>query len=123
MSDESTIQGLRQFGYTALQFGFHSPRGAPFGSVPPKTVSSVRRYLKCKHATSFLGRLIENGHCRKAPLAGKISVYHLHSKAIYRAIGHPELRFRRPHGLDYIKTKLLSLDFVLQNTREHIPHY
>src|SRR4030095_15847405 len=42
-------------------------------------------------------------------------VYHHDSKVIYRAIGHPDLRFRRPHGLDYVKTKLLSLDFVLRN--------
>jgi hypothetical protein len=48
-------------------------------------------------------------------LAGRIGVYHLDSKIIYRAIGHPDLRFRRPHGLDYVKTKLLSLDFILQN--------
>jgi hypothetical protein len=39
----------------------------------------------------------------------------LDSKVIYRAIGHPDLRFRRPHGLDYVKTKLLSLDFILRN--------
>jgi hypothetical protein len=45
-------------------------------------------------------------------LAGRIAVYHLDSKIIYRAIGHPDLRFRRPHGLDYVKTKLLSLDFI-----------
>ena len=68
-----------------------------------------------KHATEFLKKLVESHHCRTFPLAGRIAVYHLDSKVIYRVMGHPDLRFRRPHGLDYVKTKLLSLDFILRN--------
>ncbi len=44
------------------------------------------------------------------------------SKAIYRAIGHENLRHRRYHQIDYVKTKLLSLDYILQNpTLEYLP--
>ena len=115
MSDESTLQRIKQFGYTALQFSFIRLVALHSGVFLRRQYLQFAGISSGKHATSFLGRLIENGHCRTVPLAGKISVYHLHSKAIYRTIGHPELRFRRPHGLDYVKTKLLSLDFVLQN--------
>ena len=62
-----------------------------------------------------MDKLIATGHCRTFPFAGRIAVYHLHSKVIYRTIGHPDLRSRRPHGLDYIRTRLLSLDFVIRN--------
>ena len=115
MSDESTLQRLKQFGYTALQYAFIRLVALHSGVFLRRQYLQFAGISSGKHATSFLGKLIENGHCRTVPLAGKISVYHLHSKTIYTAIGHPELRFRRPHGLDYVKTKLLSLDFVLQN--------
>ena len=114
MSDESTIQRLKHFGYTALQFGFHSPGGTPFGSISPQTVSPVCRHLQRQACHSFLGRLIKNGHCRTVPLAGRSRLPPPLEDDL-QTIGHPDLRFRRPHGLDYVKTKLLSLDFVLQN--------
>ena len=49
-------------------------------------------------------------------------VFHLSSRAIYRIIGHENLRHRRSHQIDYVKTKLLGLDYVLQNpTLEYFP--
>ena len=117
MNDESPLQRIKQFGYTALQFNFIRLVALHSGVFLRRQYLQFAGISSGKHATSFLGRLVRNGHCRTVPLAGKISVYHLHSKWIYRTIGHPDLRFRRPHGLDYVKTKLLSLDFVLQNPR------
>ncbi len=64
MSDESTIQRIKQFGYTALQNGFIRLVTLHSG------VFLRRQYLQFvgissgKHATSFLGRLIESGHCQ-----------------------------------------------------------
>lgn len=40
-------------------------------------------------------------------------VYHLDSGSLYRAIDKECLRHRREHELDYIKTRLLALDFIL----------
>jgi hypothetical protein len=50
------------------------------------------------------------------------SVLHLTSRAIYRAVGHENLRHRRSHRVDYVKTKLLSLDYILENPdRKYLP--
>ena len=76
MSDESTLQRIKQFGYTALQFGFIRLVALHSGVFLRRQYLQFAGISSGKHATSFLGRLIENGHCRTVPLAGKISVYH-----------------------------------------------
>ena len=45
-------------------------------------------------------------------------VYHVRSRQLYEAIGKAHLRNRRVHELDYIKTRLLALDFILANPED-----
>ena len=42
-------------------------------------------------------------------------VYHLFSRKIYSAIGKENIRNRRDHEFQFIKTRLLALDFILAN--------
>ena len=42
-------------------------------------------------------------------------IYHLYSRKLYAQIGRENLRNRRRHRLEAIKTRLLSLDFILAN--------
>jgi len=42
----------------------------------------------------------------------------MRSRQIYEAIGKAHLRNRREHLLDYIKTRLLALDFILANPED-----
>jgi hypothetical protein len=42
-------------------------------------------------------------------------VYHVFSRKVFKAINRDDLRTRRRHQLDYIKTRLIALDFVLSN--------
>jgi hypothetical protein len=42
-------------------------------------------------------------------------VYHLFSKTLYRQIDRENLRNRRRHSTEFIRTRLLLLDFVLAN--------
>ena len=113
--DQTGIDKLRALGYSALQASFLWLVALHSGVFLRRQYLQFAGISSGKHATEFLKKLVESRHCRAFPLAGRIAVYHLDSKIIYRAIGHPDLRFRRPHGLDYVKTKLLSLDFILQN--------
>ena len=115
MTAKIAIARIQALGYSALQASFLWLVSLHSGVFLRRQYLQFAGISSGKHATRFLSRLIENGHCLTFPLAGRISVYHLHSKVIYRAIGQPDLRFRRPHGLVYVKTKLLALDFVLQN--------
>src|SRR5207249_3170026 len=42
-------------------------------------------------------------------------VFHLFSRNLYEAIGRENLRFRRIHSTEYIRTRLIALDFILRN--------
>src|SRR6266850_153226 len=44
-------------------------------------------------------------------------VYHLFSRIVYRAIGRENLRNRRAHSLEHIRTRLVALDFVLAHSQ------
>ena len=69
--------------------------------------------------TNLLKRLQRNRHCRLLRLSKNASAYHLNSRAIYRAVGHENLRHRRSHQVDYVRAKLLGLDYVLENHEFH----
>jgi len=110
---ETSIENLRGFGYTedearflylvATHSGYFSARqylaftGAKSGE---KSMAFTQKVLGKGHATSRL--LLRNGR-----------VYHLFSRLVYRAIGRENLRNRREHSVEHIRTKLAVLDFVL----------
>jgi hypothetical protein len=110
---ETSIENLRGFGYTedearflylvATHSGYFSARqylaftGAKSGE---KSMALTRKVLGKGHAAARL--LLRNGR-----------VYHLFARLIYRAIGRENLRNRREHAVEHMRTKLAVLDFVL----------
>ncbi|HUB58868.1 MAG TPA: hypothetical protein VL975_00270 [Candidatus Micrarchaeia archaeon] len=110
---EISIENLRGFGYTedearflylvAIHSGYFSTRqylaftGTKSGD---KSMAFTQKVLGKGHATARL--LLRNGR-----------VYHLFSRLVYRAIGRENLRNRREHSAEHIRTKLAVLDFVL----------
>jgi hypothetical protein len=110
---ETSIENLLGFGYTedeafflylvATHSGYFSTRqylaftGAKSGD---KSMAFTQKVLGKGHATARL--LLRNGR-----------VYHLFSRLVYRAIARENLRNRREHSVEHIRTKLAILDFVL----------
>ena len=68
-----------------------------------------------KHSQSFLTKLLTQEHASYHAYQGKGRVYHVFSRTVFKAIEREDLRTRRRHHLDYIKTRLITLDFVLSN--------
>ncbi|HEV3481440.1 MAG TPA: hypothetical protein VGR97_03840 [Candidatus Acidoferrales bacterium] len=112
---ETSIENARGLGYTedearflylvAMHSGYFSTRqfleftGAKSGD---RSVGFTQKVLGKGHAIARL--LLRNGR-----------VYHLFSRIVYRAIGRENLRNRREHGLEYIRSRLMTLDFVLRH--------
>lgn len=106
-------EGLRLLGYNqkeseflflvATHSGYFTIRqfksflGTESGSV---SCAFVRKLLAQKHATF---RAYRSG--------GR--VYHLFARKVYQAIERENLRTRKKHELEYVKTRLVALDFVL----------
>jgi len=64
---------------------------------------------------SFHREAARPGPCLLAQYRTAGRVYHLVSKPIYVAIGKENIRNRRRHSAEFIKTRLVLLDFVLAN--------
>ena len=64
---------------------------------------------------SFTSRLLSRKHVRERKYQNNASVYHLAHRRIYQAIERENLRNRRSHTFDFIKTRLAMLDFVLSH--------
>lgn len=83
--------------FTNRQFKYFS--ASESGSV---CHAFVRKLLERKHATFHAYRSGER-------------VYHLFARKVYQAVGRENLRTRKKHELDYVKTRLVALDFVLEH--------
>jgi hypothetical protein len=62
---------------------------------------------------TFTQKVLGTGHATARLLLRKGRVYHLYSRLVYRAMGRENLRNRREHSVEHIRTKLAILDFVL----------
>jgi hypothetical protein len=115
---ESQLAGLRAFGYTEAEARFLYLVAVHSGYF------TVRQFLDFAHAKSgkrnarFVEKLFRLGHATAQRYTRRSLVYHLCSRRIYEAIGKAHLRNRREHELDYIKTRLLALDFILANPED-----
>ena len=116
--NESQLAGLRAFGYTEAEARFLYLVAVHSGYF------TVRQFLDSAHAKSgkrnarFVEKLFRHGHATAQRYTRRSLLYHLCSRQIYEAIGKAYLRNRREHELDYIKTRLLALDFILANPED-----
>lgn len=66
-----------------------------------------------KRSLNFVRKLLEHGHASARPYLRNGKVYHLFARNLYGAIGKDNVRFRRKHSTEYIRTRLAALDFIL----------
>ncbi len=110
---EASIDNLRGFGYTADEAHFLYLVATHSGYF------STRQYLQFTGAKSgdksmaFTQKVLGKGHAIARLLLRNGRAYHLFSRPVYRAIGRENLRNRREHSVEHIRTRLVILDFVL----------
>src|SRR5262249_8950664 len=114
-SDDPFIQELATYGYSELESRFLRLVALHSGVFLARHFDQFAGTKRGKRVDAFLDKLRKHRHCHSYKLAKNANLFHLNSKAIYRSIGHENLRHRRTHGAQYVKTRLFSLDFVLAN--------
>ena len=85
------------------------------------TVHQFKTFAKTDSGSlchAFIRKLLERKHASFRAYRSGERVYHVFSRKLYQAIDRENLRTRKKHELEYIKTRLVALDFVLAN-REH----
>jgi len=68
-----------------------------------------------KRSNLFARKVLTNGHASVRDYMGHGSIYHLFSRTLYGQIEKGNLRNRRKHSFEYIRTRLVLLDFILAN--------
>src|SRR5260370_37671884 len=70
-----------------------------------------------KRSVVFHKKIVEKKHASSKEYLRHGRVFHLFSRNLYEAIGRENVRFRRAHSTEYIRTRLIALDFILRNQR------
>ncbi len=68
-----------------------------------------------KRSMAFAQKLLKHAHATMRDYMGTGSVFHLFSRLIYGPINKDNVRNRRRHSFDYIRTRLVQMDFLLEN--------
>src|SRR6516165_5159708 len=112
------IAALQAFGYTETEALFLYVVATHSGYFVP------RQYLAFSGASwgyrtdHFLEKLESQGHVYWREYQGARGVYHLFAKRLYAQIDKENLRNRRKHSTEFIKTRLILLDFIIAH-----PHH
>jgi hypothetical protein len=108
-------EALRYFGYTEEESRFLYLVAMHSGYF---TCQQFLRFIKMKpgkRSVAFARKVLEKGHASSKEYLRHGRVFHLFSRNVYEAIGRENVRFRRVHSTEYIRTRLIALDFILRN--------
>lgn len=112
---EQDIAAIRALGYTEDEACFLYIVATHSGYFIPRQFLALTG-SKWGYRTDQLAKKLESrGHASWREYEGAGGVYHLFGKRLYADIGKVNLRNRRRHSVEFIKTRLVLLDFVIAN--------
>jgi hypothetical protein len=114
-SPEHPSQAIERLGYTDCEARFLYLVATHSGYFLPRQFLTFAQVGRGNRSYRFVRKLASRGHATWRQYHGIGGVYHLFSKTIYREIDRENLRNRRRHATEFIRTRLLLLDFILQN--------
>ena len=68
-----------------------------------------------KRPTCFAQKLVGQGHARVCAQARTAALFHLFSRKVYGQMDNDNLRNRKRHSFEFMRTPLILLDFILAN--------
>lgn len=110
---ENSIENLRGLGYTEDEARFLYLVATHSGYFTTRQFLSFAGAKSGDRSMAFTQKLLGRSHATARVLLRNGRFYHLFSRVVYRAIGRENLRNRREHGLEHIRSRLMILDFVL----------
>jgi hypothetical protein len=113
--EEHDIAAIKSLGYTEDEARFLYIVATHSGYFVPRQFISFSEIEWGKRSAKLAQKLESRGHACWREYQGTGRVYHLFSKTLYSQIGKENLRNRRRHSSEFIKTRLVLLDFVIAN--------
>jgi hypothetical protein len=108
-------EALRYFGYTEEEAQFLYLVATHSGYFTCQQFLQFIKVKPGKRSTAFAQKVLEKKHANSKEYLRHGRVFHLFSRNVYDAIGRENVRFRRTHSTEYIRTRLIALDFILRN--------
>ena len=109
------VDNLVRLGYTPEEARFIYVAATHSGYFTHRQFLRFSGTKPGKHSQKFLTKLLSQKHATYHTYPSGGRVYHIFARKVFRAMERDDLRTRRRHQLDYIKTRLVTLDFVLGN--------
>lgn len=114
MTHEERIQGLTSLGFTARQASFLTLVMLHAGVCLARQYCTHARIVRGQKSHDFFQSLVGQGFATASRTEHHgTRLYHLHGKRLYRAIGEPDDRHRRPVTLSRAIERLMVLDGML----------
>jgi hypothetical protein len=108
-------EGLHLLGYTRRESEFLFLVATHSGYFTNRQFKSFAQTESGSVSHAFIRKLLDRKHASYHAYRSGGRVYHLFARKLYQAIERENLRTRKKHELDYVKTRLVALDFVLEN--------
>jgi hypothetical protein len=120
MTAAASLEAVTKLGFTERQAGFLVTVLRHAGVCVTRQYCAYARITRGQPVQDFFRKLVERGYAH-LHLFGhvKARVYHLQHKALYRAIGEPDVRFRKRAALGRAIERLMLLDEVLDHRDLH----
>jgi hypothetical protein len=116
MTGSQALSGkLPKFGYTERQFAFLRIVALHSGYFLARQYDSYIGAAPGGPRCRLLDQLAAKGHVRELRSCDKTAIYHLCARRFYSTLGIENSRNRRAHAPFVLKTKLMTLDFVLSH--------
>ena len=108
-------EALRGFGYMEEEARFLYLVATHSGYFTCRQFLQFVRTRPGKRSVAFARKVVEKKHASSKEYLRHGRVFHLFSRNLYEAIGRENVRFRRIHSTEYVRIRLIALDFILRN--------
>jgi hypothetical protein len=112
-------EGLHLLGYTRRESEFLFLVATHSGYFTNRQFKSFAQTESGSVSHAFIRKLLDRKHASYHAYRSGGRVYHLFARKVYQAIERENLRTRKKHELEYVKTRLVALDFVLGHPQHH----
>src|SRR5262249_4488130 len=113
------LEGLRRLGYTTRESEFLFLVATHSGYFTTRQFRLFAHTESGSVSHALIRRLLAQEHATYHSYRSGGRVYHLFARKVYQAIDRENLRTRKKHELEYVKTRLVALDFVLAHPDRH----
>src|ERR1700730_2811299 len=109
------IDRIKAPGYTEAEAHFLYIVAVHFGHFSLRQFCTFAHAARGKRSFLFARKLLQSEHASMRDYPSVGPVFHLFSRTVYGQMEKDNLRNRRRHSFEFVRTRLLLLDFILAN--------